>query len=145
MTELVDTDWTKLTIRLKMTWKLILGQLCTVASVLHSVLVSNYGGWQELEVFLPSLLEDLILFLVLWRFCSLFVIWSHNSLVKTGRISGGNWSSVMPLCHLNCKNSWFYQILGVKKQTTTKLSLILIHIKWCVYCVVTQQYLFIRR
>ena len=114
-------DWELFNTGLTWQWYILLDDMETkvlgqLASVWRSVLVSDCGRerGQELDLFLPPLLDDLILFLVLWSLCSVFVIWSNNSLVKTGRISGGNWSSVMPLCHLNCKNSWFYQILGEK-------------------------------
>ena len=126
----------------------ILGQL---ASLWHSVLVSSYGRDRQstgIGRFSSSFSSigrfNFISCIVKALLCSVFVIWSNNSLVKTGRISGGNWSSVMPLCHLNCKNSWFYQILGEKKtHTTTKLNLIpaWLYTKWYV----VYSYLFLRR
>ena len=52
------------------------------------------------------LLLHKVQFKCLMFYCTgeVFVIWSHNSVIKTWRILGGNLSLLMPLCHLNCKN-----------------------------------------
>ena len=76
------------------------------------------------------LLLHKVQFKCLMFYCTreVFVIWSHNSVIKTWRILGGNSSCAMPLCHLNCKNelklqltSWRIQIvksfINCKKST----------------------------